>query len=110
MRILNLFAMRKIPIAFENALRVYSGIIKKETATELLINSSEDGLVTIKTADIKVCLNDKELFDRILSSRVEGTKEFDIGSTPTFIIGKETISGVMPYENFKKVFDRALRK
>ena len=31
----------------------YAGIIKKETATELLINSPEDGLVTIKTADIK---------------------------------------------------------
>ena len=30
LRILNLFAMRKIPIAFENALKVYSGIIKKE--------------------------------------------------------------------------------
>ena len=31
----------------------YAGIIKKETATELLINSPEDGLVTVKTADIK---------------------------------------------------------
>ena len=31
----------------------YVGIITKETATELLINSPEDGLVTVKTADVK---------------------------------------------------------
>ena len=31
----------------------HAGIINKETATELLLNSPEDGLVTVKTADIK---------------------------------------------------------
>jgi predicted DsbA family dithiol-disulfide isomerase len=35
---------------------------------------------------------------------------YKVNSTPTFIIGKETISGTMSYENFKKVFDRALSK
>ena len=31
----------------------HAGIINKETASELLLNSPEDGLVTVKTADIK---------------------------------------------------------
>jgi len=31
----------------------YAGIIKKETDKELVINSPEDGIITVKTADIK---------------------------------------------------------
>lgn len=63
----------------------------------------------LKTADIDVCLNDKELFDRILSSRVEGAKEFDIGSTPTFIINGEKHVGALSFEQFAEVFERLLK-
>jgi protein-disulfide isomerase len=63
----------------------------------------------LKAADIEVCLNDKELFDRILSSRVEGAKEFNITSTPTFIINGEKHAGALPYEQFAAVFERLLK-
>jgi protein-disulfide isomerase len=63
----------------------------------------------LKTADIEVCLNDKELFDRILSSRVEGAKEFDIESTPTFIINGEKHVGALSFEQFAEVFERLLK-
>lgn len=63
----------------------------------------------LKAADIEACLNDKELFDRILSSRVEGAKEFDIASTPTFIINGEKHVGALSFEQFAEVFERLLK-
>jgi quinoprotein glucose dehydrogenase len=50
---------KQIAPGFESALvtltsgTVYAGVIKSETAGELVINSPEDGLVTVKKSDIK---------------------------------------------------------
>jgi protein-disulfide isomerase len=63
----------------------------------------------LKTADIEGCLNDKELFDSILSSRIEGAKEFDIASTPTFIINGEKHAGALSFEQFAAIFERLLK-
>ena len=63
----------------------------------------------LKAAAIETCLNDKELFDRILASRVEGSKEFDITSTPTFIINGEKHQGALSYEQFATIFERLLQ-
>lgn len=63
----------------------------------------------LKAADIEACLNDKELFDRILSSRVEGAKKFDIASTPTFIINGEKHAGALPYVQFAAIFESLLK-
>ena len=60
--------------------------------------------------DVEECLKLQELLIGIRHIAAAAQEKYKINSTPTFIIGKETISGVMPYENFKKVFDRALRK
>ena len=60
--------------------------------------------------DVEECLKLQELLIGIRHIAAAAQEKYKVNSTPTFIIGKETISGVMPYENFKKVFDRALRK
>ena len=62
----------------------------------------------LKGDQIEACLNDKALIDRILASRVEGARDFDVASTPTFIINGENLVGALPYEQFEEVFERLL--
>ena len=50
-------------------------------------------------------LNDKELEEWILSMRVDGTKRFNIQSTPSFIINGEVYSGNMPFSKFEKLLN-----
>lgn len=63
----------------------------------------------LKAEAIAACFDDKAMLDRILASRVEGAKEFDINSTPTFIVNGEKLVGNQPYERFVEVFERLLR-
>ena len=62
----------------------------------------------LKPDAIAACFSDGALLDRILASRVEGAAEFDINSTPTFIINGEKLVGAQPYEQFVDVFERLL--
>jgi quinoprotein glucose dehydrogenase len=54
-----LFPNKSIAPGFESVIVTlkngmsYAGLLKSETATELAINSAEDGLVTLKKADVK---------------------------------------------------------
>lgn len=54
-----LFPNRQIAAGFENVMitlhddRDYAGLVKSETATDLVLNSPEDGLLTLKKSDIK---------------------------------------------------------
>lgn len=57
---------------------------------------------------LTACFNDRALLDRILAARVDGAKEFDINSTPTFIINGEKLVGALPFEQFEEVFERLL--
>ncbi len=62
----------------------------------------------LKADAIAACFGDKEMLDRILASRIEGAKEYDINSTPTFIVNGEKLVGAQPYEMFVDVFERLL--
>jgi len=62
----------------------------------------------LKTDAIVACFADKEMLDRILSDRIEGTKQYDINSTPTFIVNGEKLVGNQPYDMFVDVFERLL--
>ena len=42
---------------------------------------------------MQACLNDEQLTDGILQTRLEGQNQYDIGSTPTFVIDGKTYSG-----------------
>ena len=63
----------------------------------------------LKGDEIEACFNDKALTDRILASRVEGARDFEIASTPTFIINGEKLVGALPYAEFEAVFERILK-
>ena len=50
-------------------------------------------------------LKDKELEEWILSMRVEGSKKFNIQSTPSFVINDKVYSGNMPFSEFEKILN-----
>ncbi|MCB9942524.1 MAG: DsbA family protein [Geminicoccaceae bacterium] len=56
----------------------------------------------------RACLDDKAMGDAVLQMRVDGVKEFDVNSTPTFIINGETYSGDRPIDEFAEIFDDLL--
>ncbi len=54
------------------------------------------------------CLNDEALMDRILQRRQDGAKQFEIGSTPTFLINGKKLVGNQPLDTFKDMIEAAL--
>jgi protein-disulfide isomerase len=61
-------------------------------------------------ADINDCLKYQPLLESIRKGAETANEKLKINSTPSFIIGNEVISGALPYEHFKKVIDKALKK
>ena len=62
----------------------------------------------LSRSDMDACFADGELESSIYASRVDGAKEFDIRSTPTFIINGEIVAGAQPIEQIASVIDRLL--
>lgn len=62
----------------------------------------------LERAEIDACLGDKTLLDGILAMRVDGAKNFEVSSTPTFIINGEKLVGALPFERFEEIFERLL--
>ena len=60
-------------------------------------------------ADVKACLKYQALLESIRKSAETAQKIHQINSTPTFLIAGEIISGVQPFETFKKAIDKALK-
>ena len=53
--------------------------------------------------DFEACLGNEELMNGIIQGRLDAVNEFDINSTPTFIIGDRVIKGAQPFEAFDEV-------
>lgn len=49
------------------------------------------------------CMTDRELGDSILMTRLKGSSEFEVSSTPTFIINGEKHPGNMSLEQFERL-------
>ncbi len=64
----------------------------------------------MKRAAIDACVANQALLDSILASRVTGATEFNVTSTPTFIINGEKLVGAQPYERFEEILERMLAK
>ncbi len=88
--------------------RTQSSWSRADNPTEALARIGRLG--GLKREEIDACLADEALLDRILSARIQGRREFDIRSTPTFIVNGEKIVGAESYERFKEVLDRMLPK
>jgi protein-disulfide isomerase len=60
--------------------------------------------------DFDACMADKALMDRIVQSRLDAEKKYDIESTPSFIIGGKVHSGEMDIDALSKLIDPLLAK
>lgn len=58
---------------------------------------------------IDACLNDDDLLDGVLQSRIVGQNRHGVNSTPTFIVGERVITGAMSFEDFDAVLRSAGR-
>ena len=58
--------------------------------------------------DIDKCLSNKEIEDFVLNDRIEGTKNFEINSTPTVIINNKKFEKTLNYKNLKKSLEKLL--
>lgn len=56
------------------------------------------------------CLADQELADGILQTRLDGQNEFDISSTPSFVIDGKTYAGSRDIDAFAELIDPLLER
>ena len=81
---------------------------KGETIEEInlnlkkIINKGNFGI------NIKKCINNKKIEDRILEERIERVKKFEINSTPTLIINNKKFDKPLNYKNLKKTIDKLI--
>ena len=55
-------------------------------------------------------ISNKGLLKHIQEVAEKGQKQFQINSTPSFVINGKVISGAVPYEDFEKAIDSALKE
>lgn len=60
--------------------------------------------------DVMECLDNEPLFKEIETRKVGYNRDLGIKSTPTFIVGKTTVPGNLPYDDFQEIFDKALKE
>ena len=56
--------------------------------------------------DFETCVQNKDLEDFILEERIEGTKKYDIQSTPTLIINEKKFDKTLNYKNLKNILKK----
>jgi protein-disulfide isomerase len=80
---------------------------------------AQDPLAELKTRariagmgedQVNACLGDQALIASLQQRRDAASKEFGIDSTPTFVIGTQTLRGAQPYEAFRIAIESALAK
>ena len=97
----NSISLAFIDILFQNRSKWYSD----NAIAELKSLSKQAGL---SAEDFDQCLNDQELLDQLIIQKENAIKEFQINSTPSFIINDKVISGNKPYSYFKSEIERIL--
>ena len=58
--------------------------------------------------NFKKCISDKKIEDFVLNDRIEGTKKFEINSTPTIIINGKKFEKTLNYKNLKKSLEKLI--
>ena len=54
------------------------------------------------------CINNKEIEDFVLNDRIEGSKNYDVNSTPTIIINNKKFDKSLNYKNLKKFLEKLI--
>ena len=55
------------------------------------------------------CLNNKDLEQRILQTLIDAQNEFNIGTTPSFLINCTLLEGNKSIKSFKKIIDNIIK-
>ena len=97
----NSISLAFIDILFQNRSKWYSD----NAISELKSLSKQAGL---SSEDFDQCLNDQELLDQLIIQKENAIEEFQINSTPSFIINGKVISGNKPYLYFKSEIEKIL--
>lgn len=66
------------------------------------------GLGGMSKDDVDVCLANEALQDGILQMRLEGQMEYDINSTPSFVINGKKVTN-LPYDDFNELLEDAAK-
>ena len=61
-------------------------------------------------ADFDACLSNEALIKTIQTRARKASQEFEIHSTPTFLVEGSKVSGALSFEEFQDILDAALRK
>ena len=64
----------------------------------------------MSSADVQACISNQKLLDHIQGLKQKAYEKDGVNATPYFVIGTEKLSGVLPYDEFKKILDRELIK
>lgn len=61
----------------------------------------------LEQSTIDSCLDDREMADRLVALREAGATQYDISSTPSFVIEGETHASALPLEDFVALIEEA---
>ena len=62
----------------------------------------------LKKNDMTKCINNNDIEDSILNSRINASKEYEINSTPTVIINGKKVEGSISFNNLKKIIEKII--
>jgi protein-disulfide isomerase len=62
----------------------------------------------ISDLEFNACMNDQQVENAVLQSRLDAQKQYDVNSTPTFIINGKKYPGALPIEDLSKILDALL--
>jgi len=79
---------------------------RSSNPTESLVQLA--GLGGMPREQAEACLADDAMLDAVLQMRLDGQAEFDIASTPSFIINGQMVSGNRSVDEFATVIEAAL--
>tara|TARA_B100001123_G_scaffold450763_1_gene623534 strand:+ start:2695 stop:3315 length:621 start_codon:yes stop_codon:yes gene_type:complete len=80
--------------------------VKSEGSRESLFNIMSNTGMTREEFD--ECLNNKDIENKILSNQIRAHEEYNIKTTPSFIINGKLIEGNKSIDTFRKTFDSIL--
>ena len=78
---------------------------RSDDPTESLIQLA--GLGGLPRDKAEACLADQAMADAVLQSRLDGQEEFEISSTPSFIVNGEMVPGNRSIDDFATVIEAA---
>ena len=90
---------KAIDILFKSSTQWYHKSNNRQIIKDILSNNG------YSKKEIEMCLDDKQIIDQILQSRLYAAKNLQILATPTIIINEQSFQGLRSYEWLKEKID-----